>query len=109
VPEFARGSAAETTPTAALARRERDLRHRAGLVAPDDFLPLLARAAPAFAAAQPAGAIRSLSYADGHLVIDLQKTEPAQSSRLQQELQKAGLVAIAAPTPTGARLRVGLN
>jgi hypothetical protein len=49
-----------------------------------------------------------LSYADGHLLLDLQKTEPAQPSRLQRELQKAGLVAIAAPTATGARLRVGL-
>ena len=108
VPEFAQGSATETSPIAALARRERDLKHRAGLAAPDDFLPLLARAAPALAAL-PAGAIRSLSYADGHLVLDLQKTEPAQPSRLQRELQKAGLVAIAAPTAAGARLRVGLN
>ena len=108
VPDFAQGAAAETSPTAALARRERDLKHRAGLAAPDDFLPLLARAAPAFAAL-PTGAIRSLSYADAHLLLDLQKTEATQSSRLQQELQKLGLVAIAAPTATGARLRVGLN
>jgi hypothetical protein len=82
VPEFAQGSAAETSPTAALMRRERDLKHRAGLAAADDFLPLLARAAPAFAAL-PTGAIRSLSYADGHVLLDLQKTEPAQASRLQ--------------------------
>ncbi|HEX5863072.1 MAG TPA: type II secretion system protein GspL [Casimicrobiaceae bacterium] len=108
VPEFAQGSAAETSPTAALARRERDLKHRAGLAALDDFLPLLARAAPALAAL-PAGAIRSLSYADGHLLLDLQKIEPAEPSRLQRELQKVGLIAIAAPTASGARLRVGLN
>jgi general secretion pathway protein L len=108
VPEFAQAGAAETSPTAALARRERDLKHRAGLAAPDDFLPLLARAAPALAAL-PTGAIRSLSYADGHLLLDLQKTDPAQPARLQRELQKTGLVAIAAPTATGARLRVGLN
>ena len=108
VPEFAQGSLAETSPTAALARRERDLKHRAGLAAADDFLPLLARAAPAFAAL-PTGAIRSLSYADAHLLLDLQKTEPAQALRLQHELQKLGLLAIAAPTATGARLRVGLN
>ncbi|MDQ2962592.1 MAG: type II secretion system protein GspL [Pseudomonadota bacterium] len=105
VPEFAQAGAAEMSPTAALARRERDLKHRAGLAASDDFLPLLARAGPALAAL-PVGAIRSLSYADGHLLLDLQKTEPA---RLQRELQKAGLVAIAAPTAAGARLRVGLN
>ena len=108
MPEFAQGSASETSPTTALARRERDLKHRAGLAAPDDFLPLLARAAPAFAALST-GAIRSLSYADTHLLLDLQKTDPAQASRLQQELQKLGLVAIAAPTATGARLRVGVD
>ena len=108
VPEFAAGAAAGTAPAVALARRERDLRHRAGLVAADDFLPLLARAAPALAAL-PAGAIRSLSYADDHLLLDLQKIDAAQASGLQRELQLAGLVAIAAPTATGARLRVGSN
>ncbi len=108
VPEFAEGAAAGTTPAAALARRERDLRHRAGLVAGDDFLSLLARAAPALSGL-PAQAIRSLSYADGHLLLDLQKIDAAQPSTLQGELQRAGLVAISAPTATGARLRVGLN
>jgi type II secretion system protein L len=108
VPEFADGADAGTSPAVALARRERDLRHRAGLVAADDFLPLLARAAPALSAL-PAQAIRSLSYADGHLLLDLQKIDPAQPATLQRELQRAGLVAIAAPTATGARLRVGLN
>jgi general secretion pathway protein L len=108
VPDFAAAAAAGIAPAAALARRERDLRHRAGLVAADDFLPLLARTAPALTAL-PAGAIRSLSYADGHLLLDLQKIEASQSAGLQRELQRAGLVAIAAPTATGARLRVGLN
>ncbi len=108
VPEFSAAAAAGTPPAVALARRERDLRHRAGLVAADDFLPLLARAAPALAAL-PATAIRSLSYADGHVLLDLQKVDPAQAAGLQRELQRAGLVAISAPTATGARLRVGLN
>jgi len=106
VPEFS--AAAGTSPAVALARRERDLRHRAGLVAADDFLPLLARAAPALAAL-PVAAIRSLSYADGHVLLDLQKVDAAQAAGLQGELQRAGLVAISAPTATGARLRVGLN
>lgn len=108
VPDFAAAAAAGVTPSVALARRERDLQHRAGLAASDDFLPLLARAAPALATL-PAGAIRALSYADGHLLLELQKLEAGQPSRVQGELQRAGLVAIAAPSPSGARLRIGLN
>jgi len=105
VPEFAAGT---TAPALALAQRERDLKHRAGLLAGDDFLPLLARAAPTLSALPPE-AIRSLTYADGHLLLDLQKIEPSRPAALQRELQRAGLVAIAAPTSNGARLRVGLN
>jgi type II secretion system protein L len=107
VPDFATSAAAGTPPAVALARRERDLKHRAGLVAADDFLPLLARAAPALAAL-PTAAIRSLSYADGHLLLDL-RIDASEPAILQRELQRAGLVAITAPTATGARLRVGLN
>ena len=108
VPDFTAGAAAGAPPAVALARRERDLRHRAGLVASDDFLPLLAQAAPALATL-PADAIRSLSYGDGHLLLDLQKIDASQPAGLQRELQRAGLVALAAPTATGARVRVGLN
>jgi general secretion pathway protein L len=108
VPEFAQATAAGGSAAAALLRRERDLRHRAGLAAPDDFLPLLARAAPALSSLPP-GALRSLSYADGRLLLDLQKIDSAQATRLQRELQSAGLVAIAAPTASGARMQVGLG
>jgi type II secretion system protein L len=108
VPEFAAGTASDASPASALARRERDLKHRSGLAARDDFLPLLARAAPALAAL-PAGALRSLSYADGHVVLDLQKLDGSEPSRLQRDLARAGLVAISAPTAGGARLRIGWN
>ena len=108
VPDFAAAAAAGVAPAVALARRERDLQHRAGLAASDDFLPLLARAAPALKTL-PAGAIRALAYADGHLVLELQKLEDGQPSRVQAALQRAGLVAIAAPSASGARLRIGLN
>ncbi len=100
--------AANAPPAAAIARRDAALRHRAGLVAGDDLLPLLARAAPALATL-PAGAIRSLRYADGHVTIELQKLDASQPARVQHELQQLGLVAIAAPNATGARLRVGLD
>jgi type II secretion system protein L len=100
--------AANATPAAAIARRDAMLRHRAGLVADDDALRLLARAAPALATL-PTGAIRSLRFADGHVLLELQKLDPSQPTRVQRELQRAGLVAIAAPTATGARIRVGLD
>jgi type II secretion system protein L len=100
--------AANTTPAAAIARRDAILRHRAGLVADNDALPLLARAAPALATL-PAGAIRSLRFADGHVVLELQKLDASQPARVQRELQQAGLVAIAAPTAAGARVRIGLD
>lgn len=100
--------AANATPATAIARRDAALRHRAGLPADDDALPLLARAAPALATLPP-GAMRSLRFADGHVVFELQKLDASQPARVQRELQRAGLVAIAAPTATGARLRVGLD
>jgi type II secretion system protein L len=107
VPDYA-PETGNVTPAVALMRRERELKHRAGLVARDDFVPLLARAAPALATL-PAGALRALAYGDGHLVLELQKVDAAQTSRIQHELQQAGLVAIAAPSASGARLRIGLD
>jgi type II secretion system protein L len=95
-------------PASAIARRHGELRHRAGLAANNDLLPLLARAAPAMSAI-PGGAIRSLHYADGHVVFELQKLDPSQTTRLQRELQQQGLVAIAVPTANGGRLRIGLD
>ena len=107
VPDYA-PETGNVTPAVALMRRERELKHRAGLAARDDFVPLLARAAPALAML-PAGALRALAYGDGHLVLELQKIDAAQTSRVQRELQQTGLVAIAAPTASGARLRIGLD
>lgn len=106
VPDFAEDGAAGTPPALALARREGELEHRAGRAARDDFVPLLAQAAPALASL-PAGALRSLAYADRHLTLDLTKLEPSAPERLQDALKRAGLVAIVAPTGSGARLRIG--
>ena len=101
-------SAAAMPPLQAIGRRDAELRHRAGLPARDDFLPLLARGAPALATL-PAGSVRSLRYADGHVVLELQKSDAAQIAHVQRELQGRGLTAIAAATATGARLRLGLD
>ena len=95
-------------PAVAISRRLADLRHRAGSAADDDFLPLLARAAPALAGLPP-GALRSLRYSDGHVVIELQKVDANQPGRIQEALARQGLMAIAAPTATGARIRFGLD
>jgi type II secretion system protein L len=108
VGDSAANNAAGVAPASAIARRHGELRHRAGLAASNDLLPLLARAAPAISAI-PAGAVRSLHYADGHIVFELQKLDVPQTTRLQRELQQLGLVAIAVPTATGARLRIGLD
>jgi type II secretion system protein L len=106
VPDFAAGKSVDATPALALAHRERDLKHRAGLVARDDFVPLLAHASPVLATL-PRGSLRSLSYGDGHLLLDLAKLEAKDASRLQDELRQAGLVAIVAPTQGGERVRIG--
>jgi type II secretion system protein L len=108
VGDSAASNAAGVTPASAIARRHGELRHRAGLAASNDLLPLLARAAPTISAI-PAGAVRSLHYADGHVVFELQKLDVPQTTRLQRELQQLGLVAIAVPTANGARLRIGLD
>jgi type II secretion system protein L len=106
IPEFAEGKSADASAAAALAHRERDLKHRAGLPARDDFVPLLGRAAPVLSGL-PRGSIRSLSYADGHLLLDLTKLDANGATRAQSELKRSGLVAIVAPTQSGARLRIG--
>ena len=91
---------------AALARRFADERHAHGLPAPDDPLPLLARAAPALAAL-PSGTLKSATYADGHWTLDLQRADPALVRELDARLRRAGAPAIVATTPAGTRLRFG--
>ncbi len=102
-------AAAAATPALAraqLARRYAEARHAQGLPAPNDALPLLARAAPALAGL-PAGTLKSASYADGHWTLDLQRAEPALVRDLDARLRRAGTPAIIAATPAGARLRIG--
>lgn len=107
-PDAASSAGSDVAPAAAIARRDGELRHRAGLAAANDLLPLLARASPAMSAL-PGSAIRSLHYADGHVIFELQKLDPSQTTLLQRELQRQGLVAIAVPVANGARLRIGLD
>ena len=90
---------------AALARRFNDVRHRAGLVAPGDALPLLARAAPALGALPP-GVVKSATYSAGTWTFDLGKLDPNLAAVLDRKLAAAGLATLAATTAAGTRLRI---
>jgi hypothetical protein len=95
-------------PATAIARRYADARHRAGLAAPADALPLLSRAAQALAAL-PAGTFKSATYADGHWTFELDKLDAGAANRLERQLAAAGLSTLQAVNPTGARMRVTLG
>jgi Type II secretion system (T2SS), protein L len=98
-----------TTPAAArlaLSLRYAEWRHTQGLPAPDDALPLLARAAPALAAL-PTGAVKSATYADGHWTLDVGLADAAAVGAIDQRLRGAGVPALVAASPSGARMRLG--
>ena len=92
----------------AIARRNAELRHRAGQDAPTDALPLLARSAPVLGAL-PAGALRSAHYVDNAWMLELAKVDPVVLSRVTHALGVAGVDAVAAPTPGGSRMRLSLG
>lgn len=100
---------AATTPQAAraaLARRYAELRHAEGLPAPDDALPLLARAAPALAAL-PSGIVKNAVYADGHWTFELARADPTVIRDLDARMRAARVPMLVATSPSGARVRVG--
>ena len=91
---------------AAIAKRYADLRHAQGMSAPDDALPLLARAAPALRALGPAG-VKSAAYADRHWTIDVARADAAALAELDARLKEAGIPALIAASPGGTRIRLG--
>lgn len=90
----------------ALARRYGELRHAHGLPAPDDALPLLARATPVLAAIPPE-TIKSATYAAGHWTIDIAPADPAVLRDLDARMRAAGVPMLTAASATGTRLRFG--
>jgi len=90
----------------ALALRYSELRHANGLPAPDDALPLLARAAPALATLPP-GSVKSASYNDGHWTLDLAPADATTVRDLDARMRAAGMPVIAAVSAAGARVRFG--
>jgi len=100
---------AATTPQAAraaLARRYAELRHAQGLPAPDDALPLLARASSALVAL-PSGTVKSAVYTDGHWTLELARSDPALIRDLDTRMRAARVPVLVATSPTGARIRLG--
>jgi general secretion pathway protein L len=93
---------------AALAARYASLRHAQGQAAPDDALPLLARAAPALARL-PAGAVRSAVFADGHWTVDLGPAALPAFDAFDAQMRAAGVPVLAAKTAAGIRARFGAS
>ncbi len=93
---------------AGLAKRFTAARHRAGLAAPGDALPLLARAAPALGALPP-GVLRNGAYVPEHWTFDLAKIDPATQSALDRTLADAGLATVLVATTGGLRARISLG
>jgi type II secretion system protein L len=96
------------TPASALARKHREARHRAGLPAADDLLPLLGTAAQAVRTL-PAGTLRVLSFAPGQITAEFAALPEDTLVRLQRDLEAAGLTSVAAPTASGVRMRITLE
>jgi hypothetical protein len=102
---------AAATPAAArlaLARRYAQMRHGQGLSAPDDALPLLARAAPALATLPP-GSVKRATFADGHWTLELALTNPAAIGDLELRMRNAGIPALVASSANGIRMRIGAS
>lgn len=102
----AEAPASTATSQTAIARRYAELRHAQGLPAPDDALPLLARAAPALRAL-PTGSVKSATFADGHWTLDLARADAAAIAELDTRLKDAGVPALIATSAAGARIRLG--
>jgi hypothetical protein len=104
VPQDAAG-----TPGAArlaFSKRYAQIRHEHGLSAPEDALPLLARAAPALATL-PSATVKRAAYADGHWTLDLALADPAAIGELESRMRSAGVPALVAPSSNGVRMRIG--
>lgn len=90
---------------AALYARHAELRHAAGLAAPGDALPQLARAAPALALLPPGG-LKSATFAAGGWTLDVGLIDTVLLARIDAAMKAAGVPALVATTPAGTRIRI---
>ncbi|MEP6656832.1 MAG: type II secretion system protein GspL [Betaproteobacteria bacterium] len=91
---------------AALARRHAEVLHMHRMPAPDDALPLMARASSAIARL-PRGAVKRAVYADAHWTLEVAAADAASLGDLQAQLRQARVDAIVVAVPGGARVRLG--
>jgi hypothetical protein len=106
------GLSAKSNIPAQWSRAYADARHRAGLAAPDDALPLLARAAPSLRALQntlPPGALRNAVYADRAWTFEFTPLDATTRKTLETNLRRAGLQAMSGSTAAGYRLRIQMQ
>jgi hypothetical protein len=100
----ARNAVASDAATS-IATLHADARHRAGLAAPNDAMPMFARAAPALAAL-PAGTLRTATWTAGAWTLELAAIDEAALAEFVQRIGAAGLSGLHARTATGVRARV---
>ena len=89
-------------------RENAALHHRAAQFAPEDALPLLARAGPAISAL-PVNSVKSMTYANAAWTVELTGVDARLVSRVARALDSAGVRAVAAPVAGGVRMRLTLD
>ena len=102
----AEGTSSDVATT--IAQRYTQMRHTAGLTAPADALPLLARAAPTLTG-PAASALRSATYAGGAWTLDLGPLDASTVAVMDRALAGAGVSALHAQTAAGVRFRLTLT
>ncbi|MDI1254355.1 type II secretion system protein GspL [Thermomonas sp.] len=88
-------------PALQMRRKLAEARHAAGQSDSGDFLPMIEQVATA-TTDLPAGAVRTLSYEDGRLTLELASVDAAGLSRVAARLMQAGLSVELPPASTGA-------
>lgn len=84
---------AVTDPALQMRRRLAEVRHAAGMIDPDDFLPALARAAPAVMSL-PQGSLRAFSYEAGTLSVHLTGVDETTLRAVVTQLGAAGVTVV---------------
>ncbi len=87
------------------ARVYAQMRHKAGLAAPNDALPLLAQAAPAFSLL-PENPLRRAVYADAAWTIEWQAADTQYRANIEAALRQAGLSIMSGGDADTYRLRI---
>ena len=99
--------ATEANAIDAITRLHAEARHRAGLDAPGDAMPVLARAAPALASL-PAGMLKTATWSGGAWTLEFAPMDDIVVAGLAARLSSAGLGMLHARTASGVRARISL-